>query len=338
MKSPIHILLLLVSFSLILCTGCTTPQKVIPPTLISDYQGQQNHDTFYNRDGLELYGQYWLPPKHSIQDQSTEIDPKAVVLIVHGTSLHSGVYDHVGKFLSSHGYAVYGTDLQGWGKSEGKGKHGFIENQMDYVKDIQLVLDRIEKRFPKKKVFVIGESLGANIALYGYLRGKTEFDGFIFSGAGYRPNPKLLGIRYPRFMLVIPTALSSAWGNVFPGWPSLPSDYGLSTVIKDKEVERTLKDDPLVAHNWIPASYISAFVKADQYNADNLEKVDIPILLFHGEKDKLVPIQSSQEIFDRVSSEDKSLRVLEDIHHATLIDIGRYQRLEEIAQWLEERK
>lgn len=322
-------------------SACASTPKVVPPKIVTHYSGQQDSETFNNADGLKLYGQYWLPSEpvteESLIDNYYE-DPKAVVLILHGTSFHSGVYDHVGKYLASHGYAVYGTDLQGWGRSEGKGKSGYIESHNDYVRDVKQVLDRIERRFPRKKVFVIGESLGANVALYGYLRGQFDLAGFVFSGAGYRPNPKFLGIRYPRFMLVIPTAMTSMWGNMFPNWPTMPSDLGITMVVKDEHVEQALKDDPLVAHNWLPASYVSAFTEADRYNVNNIERVDIPILLLHGEKDVLVPVKSSQEIYDRVSTEDKTLRVLEDTHHATLVESTRFDLLEEITGWLEARK
>ncbi|SDS42717.1 Serine aminopeptidase, S33 [Paenibacillaceae bacterium GAS479] len=62
------------------------------------------------QDGVHIYGRRWLPGQQSI---------KAAVGIVHGLGEHSGAYDHVAEWFTERGYAVFGFDQRGHGRTEG---------------------------------------------------------------------------------------------------------------------------------------------------------------------------------------------------------------------------
>ncbi|MCP4673416.1 MAG: alpha/beta hydrolase, partial [Desulfobacula sp.] len=64
---------------------------------------------FKGIDDLQLYYQCWLP----------EDEPEAVLLIVHGLGEHCGRYSNVVNHFVPKGYAVYGFDHPGHGKSQG---------------------------------------------------------------------------------------------------------------------------------------------------------------------------------------------------------------------------
>jgi len=57
--------------------------------------------------GTNIYYQAWLP----------EGEPRAVLLLVHGLAEHSGRYMNVVNTFVPKGYAVYGLDHSGHGKS-----------------------------------------------------------------------------------------------------------------------------------------------------------------------------------------------------------------------------
>ena len=73
-----------------------------------------------------IYYQYWLP----------EEEPKAILLVVHGLAEHSGRYMNLVNHLVPSGYAVYGMDHMGHGKSDGK--RVFVERFQDYTKTLKL--------------------------------------------------------------------------------------------------------------------------------------------------------------------------------------------------------
>jgi acylglycerol lipase len=71
----------------------------------------KHHEGYFKsiRD-TNIYYQYWLP----------EGEPKAILLVAHGIAEHSGRYMNVVNHLVPAGYAVYGIDHIGHGKSDGK--------------------------------------------------------------------------------------------------------------------------------------------------------------------------------------------------------------------------
>ena len=69
-----------------------------------------NHQTFqFNYHNTDFFGQYWQP-------ETT----KAVIVIVHGMGEHSGRYQHVAEFFTTHDCGVIAFDHFGHGKTSGK--------------------------------------------------------------------------------------------------------------------------------------------------------------------------------------------------------------------------
>jgi len=83
-------------------------------------------------DGQELFTQRWLP----------EGTVKAHLLLVHGYAEHSTRYLHLAEFLTGHGYAVYGFDLRGHGRSQGR--RAYVDRFELYLKDLTAVLDEVK--------------------------------------------------------------------------------------------------------------------------------------------------------------------------------------------------
>ncbi|PCJ46383.1 MAG: hypothetical protein COA99_02885 [Moraxellaceae bacterium] len=312
--------------SLFLC-ACAHQQLPAPVTVseVEHFVGGHNTGTFINDDGYRIYGQTWIPAG----------EQKAIILLVHGTALHSGTYAHVGKYLASHGYIVHGTDLQGWGRSEGKASKGYIESYDEYTQDLERVSADLRNKYPKLRLYGMGESLGAGVLMYGYLKNTLSFDGFLFSGPAFKPNPALLGIRAPEFLNSINMSLVAGWGNIFPGWPLIPTDLGLKMTIKDPVIQEQLINDPNNTHTWLPACYVTAMVKAMGYLDKNIAKIRIPLYISHGEEDNLIPPSSSQEIYDRVSTNDKVLNIHKGMYHATWLEAGRFEILADMKNWLD---
>ncbi len=70
---------------------------------------------FKGHKNLNLYYQCWLPAG----------EPKAVLLVVHGLAEHSGRYMNLVNHFVTQGYAVYGFDQRGHGRSPGR--RGYVE-------------------------------------------------------------------------------------------------------------------------------------------------------------------------------------------------------------------
>ena len=72
-----------------------------------------------------LYHQSWLP----------EGEVKAILLVVHGLAEHSGRYMNLVNRFVPIGYAVYGIDHIGHGRSEGK--RLYVECFVDYTEPLK---------------------------------------------------------------------------------------------------------------------------------------------------------------------------------------------------------
>ena len=68
---------------------------------------------------------------------------RGVVMIVHGIGEHSGEYGHVVERLVPAGFAVYGFDLRGHGRSPGR--RAFIRSWDDYRQDVRAFLSLVAR-------------------------------------------------------------------------------------------------------------------------------------------------------------------------------------------------
>ena len=97
--------------------------------------------------GIEIYYQGWLP----------EEEVKAVLLIVNGLAEHSGRYANVVNHFVPLGYAVYGLDHIGHGKSEGPILESLPE-MGDWLADLIAASGA-------GKASLVGHSMGSFVAL-----------------------------------------------------------------------------------------------------------------------------------------------------------------------------
>jgi acylglycerol lipase len=311
--------------------GCasTRPEPQPAPAEIYSYSGEIREDNFVNPDGLNIFGRYWLP----------DGDPRAVLVLVHGTIMHSGLYDEMGRYLAARGYAVYGIDLQGWGRSDGIGKRGDVYNHDAYVSDVALLLDRMRSEFPDRPVFAFGESLGGIVLLLGHAQRRFYFDGLVLSAPGFKPNPRLPGgFHAPDIAVKWGMGIAGWFGSKMPTWPTVPVDPGMYYMFRhDKGMRDALLEDPYVAHNWLPARYITAIADANKFLEQRFEVVNVPMLLLHGDKDELIPVDSSRELARRTLGRDKTLKVFKGMGHAIMLQPERYEGMMIIRDWLDNR-
>jgi pimeloyl-ACP methyl ester carboxylesterase len=82
-----------------------------------------------------------------------------LVFIAHGFASHSGRYEALAQRLNQEGFAVFAHDNIGFGKSEGD--RGHVEDWIYLVDDQLQFIEAMTEKYPKKPVFLLGESIGA---------------------------------------------------------------------------------------------------------------------------------------------------------------------------------
>lgn len=126
--------------------------------------------TFKGIRDASIYYQCWLPEGKS----------KAVLLIVHGLAEHSGRYMNVVNYFVPLGYAIYGIDHVGHGKSGGTRVH--VERFEDFTDTLKIYFDMVRNWQPDKPIFLVGHSMGGLIGPVYLLDHQAELTGAVLSG------------------------------------------------------------------------------------------------------------------------------------------------------------
>ncbi len=137
---------------------------------------RQIEDYFTGCAGVKIFWQAWLPDA----TPKPEGLPKAVVVVAHGFGEHSGRYQNLVDALVPSGYAIYAPDHRGHGRSEGH--RALIDKHTYLLDDLDRVFARAATDYPGLPVFLLGHSMGGNIALASALAHQDRLAGLILSG------------------------------------------------------------------------------------------------------------------------------------------------------------
>jgi acylglycerol lipase len=266
---------------------------------------------FKGLGNLNLFYQCWLPVGES----------KAILLVVHGLAEHSGRYGNLVNYFTLKGYAVYSFDQRGHGKSDGV--KGYVERFSYFVDDLDIFLRLVRSRHPDVKIFLVGHSIGGTIATAYAILHQGEFDGLILSGA----------------TLSVPTDVG--FGTIFAArlLSLILPKAGLYTIdaesiSRDKSLVNAYVDDPFVYRGKIRARLGVEIIKAMARVKHRTSEIHLPILVMHGAADRLSDPEGSKMLYQKASSEDKTLEVYEGYCHELFNEPGHKQVLADVESWL----
>lgn len=267
---------------------------------------------FKTKSGANIYYQHWQP----------ESEPRASLLIVHGVGEHSGRYLNVVDYFVPRGYAVYGLDHLGHGKSDGT--RMFVECFSDFTGPLKAYFDMIQGWQPGKPVFLVGHSMGGLIGSVYLLERQDELKGAVLSA----PAVKVSDTVSP-----VTIALGKALSVILPKAGLLALDA--TTISKDKSVVDAYVNDPLVYTGKVTARLAAEMLAAMQRVTAEAASLHLPLLLLQGSADRLVDPGGAKMLYDEASTPDKTLKVYEGLYHEVFNEPEREQVLKDVEAWLE---
>jgi alpha-beta hydrolase superfamily lysophospholipase len=243
------------------------------------------------------------------------VAPRAVLLFIHGTSLHGAVYDVVARELASQGYIVYAPDMRGFGrwlsepdKYEPSNKISGFETRADLIK----LLCIIHRDHPGVPVYSLGESLGANLSLWIASVAPDLIDGIVMSS----PCIQRRSTR-EEFCSTMVFDFLKFW--VMPNRPMALAPYARRFLSERKDVIDAYIQDPLMRKS------ITAFesFKSLHTNRSCLWFADhvpasMPILVFKGTNDRMMNQTPTPAFMKRVNVNDYTMVELEGKGHIQL--------------------
>jgi len=265
-------------------------------------------------DGTRLFRRAWMPPT-----------PRRTLAIVHGFAEHSGRYDHVGAWFAARECAVHAYDQRGHGRSDGE--RGHVEAFSQLLDDCEAFLDAVRREHPEQPLFLLGHSMGGLVTTTLLADRKPDLAGAIVSGP-----PLALGPGASRSKLRMARLLR----RVAPRW-KLGAGISAADLSRDPEIVKAYEDDPLVFHQattTFGAELLDAAAQASEAGM----RVRTPMLLLHGEADRLCPPAGSRHFHGQLRGAGHRLRVYPRLRHEILNEPEHEQVFEDVLGWIEERE
>ncbi len=264
---------------------------------------------FTTQDGTKIFSQYWKPAHAA----------KAVVLQVHGLGEHSSRYAHVAKFFGNNDIGFYAYDHRGHGRSEGK--RGHVQHYELLMEEIDLALIEVRKHFPLIPIVLYGHSWGGNMALNYLIRRQPDLICAIVTDPWLHipPVPKIQETMARIVNAIVPGLTQN--NKINPD--------NLST---DLSVGAAYMQDPLVH----PKISVRNFVESDaaaQFALANPGKVAVPLLLMHGNADR-VTLPSGSIEFQKGLTGKHRFKLWEGMRHEIHNEVEQQKVLDEMLDFV----
>ena len=274
----------------------------------------KHQEGFLNKNSAaQIYHQCWLP----------EGDIKAVLLVVHGLAEHCGRYKNLVDHFLPLGYAVYGFDLPGHGKSSGK--RVYVDRFEDYTQTLAAFLDKVRILHGDIPIFLVGHSMGSLVSAVFLTHRQEDLAGAILSGSGVVKVPENI------------SSFTILAGKVFSVFMPKIGLVGLdvNAVSRDASVVKAYVEDPLVHTGKTTARLAAEILRAMGSIPGQANRITLPILLLQGGEDKLVDPAGAKMLFETVGSTDKTLKIYEGLYHEIMNEPERNLVMGDMEQWLE---
>jgi alpha-beta hydrolase superfamily lysophospholipase len=264
--------------------------------------------------GVRIVYDVWTP----------DTAPRGVVVLSHGYAEHARRYDHVAQRFGESGLITYVLDHRGHGRSGGK--RVYLRDISEYTGDFHTLVGIATSDQPTLKRVVLGHSMGGGIVFEYGVEHPDDYAAMVLSGPAVDSQDGVSPV-----LLVAAKLL----GKIVPGLPveQLPTD----AVSRDAEVVAAYNADPLVHHGRLPAGIARALIGVGETMPRRAGALTAPLLVVHGEQDKLIPVAGSRRLVECVGSTDVHLKVYPELYHEVFNEPERAVVLDDVSSWIEVR-
>ncbi len=261
-------------------------------------------------DGLLLFRRAWLPDR-----------AERVLVVVHGYAEHSGRYEGFAEWFAARGAAVHAYDHRGHGRSGGVRSH--VGRFDEFLDDLALFLDQVRLEHPDLPVTLVGHSMGGLVTAAFLTERQPALSSAVLSGPALSLGEGVSSLRIAAARLLRRV------------WPKLVLGSGLDPegLSRDPEVVRRYLEDPLVFRT-MTASLAAALLDAIPRTAARAGEVKVPLLIQHGEEDRLCLPDGSRHFHAGVGSTGSELRIYPGLRHEIYNEPEREKVYQELWDWL----
>ena len=269
-----------------------------------------------------IQSQYHLKDGTRLEIYKWQIDnPQAHLVVVHGYAEHAIRYDAFGKYLNRRGINMTSYDQRGHGKSEGP--RAYVNRFIQYVQDLKEIETIIDEPF-----FLMGHSMGG-LVLNEYLLTQdiAKIKGAISGSAALEIDPDLS----PMLQRLAPIL-----SYFLPKMKLEKLDT--TTLTRSPENFEMYHSDPLNYLEGMKARIGAEMLKTIKKNRSLFNKIDVPLLVLHGEGDRIAMPGGSKKLYQDATSSDKTLKLYPGLYHELIHEPEKDQVMKDIAGWILERR
>jgi alpha-beta hydrolase superfamily lysophospholipase len=193
-----------------------------------------------------------------------------------------------------------------------------------YGDELYDYLATVRAERPALPFFLFGHSMGAVVIAGMLLNYNPALSGVILSG---------ISTEMPADVTPLTVALAKVISALLPKVPVQALDS--SALSRDPAVVQGYDHDPLVYRGGIPARTGVGLLMAQQEIVARAPEIVQPVLMVHGEEDRICPLQGAQRFYEALCSEDKTLKVYDGFYHEVCNEPECGLVLDDITTWIE---
>lgn len=248
---------------------------------------------------------------------------KGRVILSHGVSEHGGRYEHVMRALAQRGWASAIADHQGHGRSSTT--LALSPDLSRLAQHLTPVREALRERAGDGPFVLWGHSMGALVSLLHLADSQAAYQGAVLASAA---------TKIPEHVPPALVRFADRLARWIPSVHLLPGN-SCERLSRDPEMIERTKQDPLMHKKGMRAATGAAILGAILKVPEIAPKIRLPVLLTHGDQDKVMPVQASRELYPKLGSMDKTLRIYEGWVHELHNEAGREEYLRETLDWIE---
>jgi alpha-beta hydrolase superfamily lysophospholipase len=280
------------------------------PAFPTSLQATHREGFLNSGDHTRLYWRCFTPP-----------EVRGTVAVLHGGGDHSGRYPALCARLVAAGFRVALLDLRGHGQSDGRRWH--VDAFQDYLADLDALVARMASEPAPGRRFVVGQGLGALIALRWGLDHPGGFDGYVLVSP-------LLGP--PTGAARLGESAATLLSRLSPR-RSVASGLLPEELTSDQELRQWTAQDPLRGTTTTPRWLASTAAARREVRARAGQLSD-PLLLLAGGSDGLCDPDDAVRFFAEAGPVDKQLLRYDGFRHELFNERGRERPLSDTVDWI----
>ncbi|MBX9690244.1 MAG: lysophospholipase [Candidatus Obscuribacterales bacterium] len=253
----------------------------------------------------------------------SETPSKVFVVCIHGLGLCAKAYQALALELSHIGVEGYAVNVRGFGPDRNKAEFTKL-NCLETVKDLSVLLRNIRREHPDYRIILIGESMGATLAIRIARESPDLIDGLVCSAPAW----KLLKMRQTAVKGIFEMFL------VPENEPGPASRSLIKQTSEDIDLQEHLLVDP--SHKLrLTLSEAKAFLSFISKTDDDAKSVKTPVIILQGLKDQLVSPRAVAKIYKDIAASEKTFLIDGQGEHL-LLEEGRFSGVlvEKLNDWI----